>query len=47
MAKRKADPLEHLKPKSSIHYRNMERDQKLMERKSKGKAVSKGKMKSK
>ena len=45
MAKRKEDPLAHLKKPTRIGNPNMKRDQKLVERKKKGQEISKGKAK--
>lgn len=47
MPKRKADPLEHLKKPTRVKNPNMARDQKMVERKNKGREISKGKMKAK
>jgi hypothetical protein len=47
MAKRKEDPLEHLKKPTRIKHPEKVRDQKLAERKVKGREISKGKLKAK
>ena len=44
MPKKKADPLAHLKKPTRIAHPEKKRDQKLIERKSKGREISKGKM---
>lgn len=47
MAERKKNPLEHLKKPTRVAHPEKKRDQKLVERKAKGREVSKGKMKTK
>jgi hypothetical protein len=43
VAKRKPDPLEHLKKPTRIAHPEKARDQKIIERKNKGREVSKAK----
>lgn len=43
MPKRKENPLEHLKKPTRISHPEKKRDQKIVERKNKGREISKGK----
>ena len=45
--KKKVDPLAHLKKPTKVKHPEQSRDQKILERKNKGREISKSKMKAK